>query len=46
MNVNNLGDINSDGFDDIIVTVSGQDSVEAYIVYGKNTGFSDTITLS
>ena len=46
--VSGLGDINGDGYDDVIIgapMVSGGRG-ESYVVYGKPTGFSSSINLS
>lgn len=44
------GDVNGDGFDDIIIgawgsDANGFDSGRSYVVYGKNTGFAPTMNL-
>ena len=44
--VSSAGDVNGDGFDDIIVGASagdngGYSAGEAYVVFGKSTGFAD-----
>ncbi|SFF17291.1 integrin alpha [Nitrosomonas sp. Nm166] len=50
--VSSAGDVNSDGFDDLIVGASlasnanGNFSGSSYVVFGKNTGFGATIDLS
>ena len=51
--VSNAGDVNNDGFDDIIIGAWGASLLNtgaAYIIFGKHTGFSDidlsTISLS
>ncbi|WP_445636438.1 hypothetical protein NSTC745_01339 [Nostoc sp. DSM 114161] len=49
--VSNAGDINGDGFDDLIVGASfadpnGFSSGQTYVVFGKSTGFSATLNLS
>ena len=49
--ISNAGDINGDGFDDLIVGVlkadpNGIDSGSSYVVYGKASGFSATLNLS
>ena len=46
--VSSAGDVNGDGFDDLIVGASTADSEsgEAYIVFGKATGFSATLDYS
>ncbi|WP_297325780.1 hypothetical protein [Nitrosomonas sp.] len=46
--VSTAGDINGDGFDDLIVSASGADpngdtSGSSYVVFGKNSGFSATL---
>ncbi|MGV8711864.1 MAG: beta strand repeat-containing protein [Nitrosomonas sp.] len=44
--VSNAGDINADGFDDLIVSASGNDSnISCYVVFGKATGFEAAIDL-
>ncbi|MGD9856776.1 MAG: beta strand repeat-containing protein, partial [Planctomycetaceae bacterium] len=48
--VNNAGDVNGDGFDDIIVGAhqanpNGNDSGAAYMVFGKASGFSSSLNL-
>ena len=40
--VSNAGDINNDGFDDVIIATSGP----AYVVFGKASGFAPTISVS
>ena len=47
-NVSNAGDVNGDGFDDIIVTAQGGDdggtgAGEAYVLFGGSSGFGTTI---
>jgi hypothetical protein len=42
--VSNAGDVNGDGFDDVIVGAWGADS--SYVVFGKASGFSATLKLS
>ncbi|PTQ83589.1 beta strand repeat-containing protein [Nitrosomonas ureae] len=42
--VSSVGDVNSDGFDDVIVTAGTTDS--SYVVFGKASGFSATMKLS
>jgi len=49
--VSNAGDVNGDGIDDIMITALGADpngsnSGAAYIVFGKNTAFTASISLS
>ena len=49
--VSSAGDINSDGFDDIIIGArraapNGDVSGESYIVFGSNAGFGATLELS
>ena len=49
--VTNAGDINGDGIDDIAIGAIGSDSNgsnsgSVYIVYGKSTGFTATVSLS
>ncbi len=49
--VSNAGDVNGDGFDDLIVGGSGADSNgdnsgSSYVVFGKASGFSATMDLS
>lgn len=49
--VDNAGDINGDGFDDLIIgargsDISGEESGAAYIVFGKASGFEATLNLS
>jgi hypothetical protein len=49
--VSNAGDVNGDGFDDVIVGASfanlnGTDSGSSYVVFGKASGFSATMDLS
>jgi hypothetical protein len=48
---NNAGDVNGDGFDDVIIGASGADpgdpySSSSYVVFGKATGFDATLDLS
>jgi Ca2+-binding RTX toxin-like protein len=45
------GDVNDDGFDDLIIGASGADpngslSGQSYVVFGKSGGFSSTLNLS
>lgn len=49
--IDNAGDINGDGFEDILigarhVDANGEDSGAAYIVFGKTSGFDSAIKLS
>jgi hypothetical protein len=49
--VSNAGDVNGDGFDDVIVGASDADpngdrSGSSYVVFGKASGFSATLELS
>ncbi|WP_363279300.1 hypothetical protein [Nitrosomonas sp.] len=49
--VSNAGDVNGDGFDDLIVGAHGADpsgdrSGSSYVVFGKASGFSATMNLS
>jgi hypothetical protein len=50
--VSNAGDVNGDGFDDVIVGAFGADpngelsSGSSYVVFGKASGFSATMDLS
>jgi Ca2+-binding RTX toxin-like protein len=50
--VSNAGDVNGDGFDDIIIGASGADpngiidAGETYVVFGSNTGFPSSLDLS
>ena len=50
--VSNLGDVNGDGIDDIIIgadwaTPDGQNFAgESYVVFGRRSGFSATLALS
>ncbi|MDO8341799.1 MAG: hypothetical protein Q7T48_01240, partial [Cellvibrio sp.] len=49
--VSNAGDVNGDGFDDLIVGAAGADpngdnSGSSYVVFGKASGFSATLELS
>ncbi len=49
--VSSAGDVNGDGFDDLIVGASGADpngysSGSSYVVFGKASGFSATMDLS
>jgi hypothetical protein len=51
VSVSDAGDVNGDGFDDLIVSVPGADpngvgSGSSYVVFGKASGFSSTINLS
>ena len=49
--VSSAGDVNGDGFDDLIVGApdgddNGSDAGESYVVFGKSSGFSSAIDLS
>ena len=49
--VSDAGDVNGDGFDDVIVGAFGADpngfySGSSYVVFGKASGFSATMDLS
>ncbi|MCC5630048.1 tandem-95 repeat protein [Nostoc sphaeroides CHAB 2801] len=50
--VSTAGDFNSDGFDDLIIGVSGADpngklsAGESYVVYGSSSGFGASLNLS
>ncbi len=49
--ISNAGDVDGDGFDDLIVGAPNVDSNDhysgsSYVVFGKSTGFSATINLS
>ncbi|SOD22535.1 integrin alpha [Nitrosomonas ureae] len=45
--VSNAGDINGDGFDDVIIGAHGADlNGSSYVVFGKATGFEAAINLS
>ncbi|MEZ6052868.1 MAG: integrin alpha [Planctomycetaceae bacterium] len=50
--VSGAGDVNGDGFDDIIISADGADpngesrAGESYVVFGKSGGFSSTFDLS
>ncbi len=49
--VSNAGDVNGDGFDDVIIGVpydspNGLESGSSYVVFGKTTGFNATLSLS
>ena len=49
--VSSAGDVNDDGYDDIIIGAlnadpNGQDSGSSYVVFGKESGFSRAIELS
>ncbi len=46
INIDNVGDFNGDGFDDILLSHISEDyESEAYIVFGKESGFSSEIEL-
>ncbi|MBK9663864.1 MAG: FG-GAP repeat protein [Nitrosomonas sp.] len=49
--VSNAGDVNGDGFDDVIIGAhyanpNGNDSGSSYVVFGKASGFDATMNLS
>ena len=49
--VDNAGDVNGDGFDDVIIgargsDASGENSGAAYVVFGKDSGFDATVNLA
>ena len=49
--VSNAGDVNGDGFDDVIVGAfgadpNGENSGSSYVVFGKDSSFNDPIDLS
>jgi len=49
--VSGAGDMNGDGFDDLIIgarrgDAGGPDSGEGYVVFGKSTGFASVLALS
>ncbi|SFE65026.1 integrin alpha [Nitrosomonas sp. Nm166] len=49
--VSNAGDVNGDGFDDVIVGArfadpNGENSGSSYVVFGKDSSFDNTIDLS
>jgi hypothetical protein len=52
LSVSNAGDVNGDGFDDVIVGASGVQirmvnySGSSYVVFGKASGFHATMDLS
>ncbi|WP_197054501.1 integrin alpha, partial [Nitrosococcus oceani] len=51
LSVSNAGDVNGDGFDDVIIGAPGADnndlsSGSSYIVFGKASGFDATMNLS
>ncbi len=44
--VSDAGDVNGDGFDDVIVNTSDYGFKYSYVVFGKSSGFSATFDLS
>jgi hypothetical protein len=51
VSVSSAGDVNGDGFDDLIIgahrgDAGGVDSGESYVVYGKSAGFDSVLELS
>ncbi|SDU36356.1 integrin alpha [Nitrosomonas ureae] len=51
ISVSSAGDVNGDGFDDVIVSAHGADtngyfSGSSYVMFGKDTGFDSTMNLS
>ncbi|MDZ8239099.1 MAG: hypothetical protein RMZ69_18450 [Nostoc sp. ChiQUE01a] len=48
LSVSSAGDINNDGFDDVIIGAIGANdfSGQSYVVFGKSTGFSSSLNLS
>ena len=44
ISVSNAGDVNDDGFDDVIVGAHGADS--SYVIFGKTSGFAAAMDLS
>ena len=49
--VSSAGDVNGDGFDDLVIEASGAsrngyESGQIYVVFGKSTGFSPTLNLA
>ncbi|WP_293007000.1 hypothetical protein [Nitrosomonas sp.] len=44
--VSSAGDVNGDGFDDLIIDVRGSDSNHSYVLFGKASGFNATMDLS
>ncbi|TAE61676.1 MAG: DUF4114 domain-containing protein [Nostocales cyanobacterium] len=50
LSVSSAGDINNDGFDDLIIGApqanpNGTNSGQAYIIYGKQSGFSSSLNI-
>ena len=43
--VSSAGDVNGDGYDDVIISASGYYSSNSYIVFGKASGFAATMDL-
>ncbi|MDJ0728888.1 MAG: hypothetical protein QNJ33_02740 [Crocosphaera sp.] len=49
LSVSSAGDVNGDGFDDLIIGASRADLIyggESYVVFGSNTGFAASLDLS
>ncbi|PTQ79847.1 integrin alpha [Nitrosomonas ureae] len=44
--VSSAGDVNGDGFGDLIIDARGSDSNHSYVVFGKASGFDATMDLS